>query len=605
MANQPRDDLLVAYQRELQYLRTMGAEFAARYPKVAARLDLSADACADPHVERLIESFAFLTARIQRQLDGEFPQFTGSLLEVLYPHLCQPVPAMSIAQFEVDPSQGLPLGGFDIPALTSLFCQTEGGLSCRFRTAYPVTLWPITVTEAAIETTERYPFLDSHPKVLAVLRIRLECQKVHFGALSTKMLRFFLNAEPRVAYALYNLLGGSVLGVCLLDAEKRDTGVPPAVHPASGLRPAGLAGDEAVLPLPHNVHPGYRLLMEYFLFPDKFLFVDCDVPGIQGKKRSCDLLILLSEVPRRLQVSAETFALGCAPVINLFKKTSEPIRIHHRETEYRLVADKRNERTTEIHSINSVSVYADPSATDVVAPFFSFTHPADSDQHQVFYSTRRQPTGRRDISGTDLYLSFTDLRHDPRQPEARTLYAHTLCTNRDLPNQMPAGALLQLEEAAPVSRVVCLRKPTPPVELPLGGRGLWMLVSHLSLNHFSLTGGPDSLRALREILRLYRLSPSSSNEKQVMGITRLEVRPVMRHIGEDAWRGFCQGLEVTLEFDEELFVGSSALLLSAVLSRFLGMQAAVNSFVEVVVCSKQRQGVWKRWPAMTGEKSLL
>lgn len=605
MASQPRDDLLIAFQRELQYLRTMGAEFAARYPKIAARLDLSADACADPHVERLIESFAFLTARIQRQIDSEFPQFTGALFEVLYPHLCQPVPAMAIAQFNVDASQGLPLGGFTIPMLTSLFAQTEGGLSCRFRTAYPVTLWPIAVTEAAIETTERYPFLDNHPKVLAVLRIRLESQKVNFAALSLRSLRFFLNAEPRIAYALYNLLGGSVLGLCLCDVDQREGGPAPIIHSAAGLRPVGLHSDEAVLPVPHNVHPGYRLLMEYFLFPDKFLFFDCELPGIQAGKRACDLLILLSEVPRRLQIGAETFALGCTPIINLFKKTSEPIRIHHRETEYRLVADKRNERTTEIHSISSVSVYADPSATDVVEPFFSFTHPADSDHHQVFYSTRRAPTGRKDLAGTDLFISFTDLRHDSRHPQARTLYAHTLCTNRDLPNQMPAGALLQMEDAAPVKRVVSLRKPTPPIELPLGGRGLWMLVSHLSLNHFSLTGGPDSLRALREILRLYRLSPNSSNEKQVMGITRMEVRPVVRHIGEDAWRGFCQGLEVSLEFDEELFVGSSALLLSAVLSRFLGMQVAVNSFVEVVVCTKQRQGVWKRWPALSGEKSLL
>lgn len=603
MAGQTRDDLLQCYQRELEYLRTMGAEFAARYPKIAGRLELSADACADPHVERMIESFAFLTARIQRQIESEFPQFTGGLLGVLYPHLTQPVPAMSIAQFHVDIEQGMPLGGFTIPPHTRLFAQTEGGLSCRFRTAYPTTLWPIQVTQAALETTERYPFLDNYPTVLAVLRIRIECQKVQFPALSLSSLRFFLNAEPRTAYALYNLLGANVLGLCLRDVDKPAD--VPRVHLGALLRPAGLGSDEAVLPLPHQVHPAYRLLMEYFLFPDKFLFFDCDLPGIRGFKRSTDILILLSEVPRQLQVGPETFALGCAPVVNLFPKTCEPVRINHRETEYRLVADQRHEATTEIHSVNAVSAYADPTATDVVEPFFSYTHPADSDRHQLFYHLRRAPTGRTEIPGTDVFIHFTNLRFDPRQPDLRTLYVHAECTNRDLANQMSAGAQLQMEEAAPVQRVVCLRKPTPPVELPLSGRGLWMLISHLSLNHFSLTGGPDALRALREILRLYRLSPNSSNEKQVMGMTGLTVRPVVRHTGHDAWRGFVQGLEVTLEFDEELFVGSSALLLSAVLSRFLGMHVAVNSFVEVVVKSIQRQGVWKRWPALSGEKSLL
>lgn len=603
MASQPQDDLLLAYQRELEYLRTMGAEFGARYPKIASRLELSPDACADPHVERLIESFAFLTARVQRQVDSEFPQFTGALLGVLYPHFTQPVPAMSIAQFEVDTEQGLPLGGFAIPPGARLFAQTEGGLACRFRTAYQTTLWPLRVTEAALETTERYPFLDRYPKVLSVLRIRIECHKALFSALSLKSLRFFLNAEPRTAYALYNLLSSSVLGICVRDADKPADA--PEVHRGAALRPAGLSSDESVLPLPHNVHPAYRLLMEYFLFPDKFLFLDCDLPGIRSVRRAADVLILLSEVPRQLQVAADTFALGCAPVVNLFHKTCEPLRITHRETEYRLVADKRHEATTEIHSLVSVSAYADPSATEVIEPFFSYSHPAESDQHQVFYVTRRTPTGRASVPGSDLFIQFCDLRFDPRQPETRTLYAHALCTNRELPNQMSAGAALQMEEAAPVRQVTCLRKPTPPVELPLFGRGLWMLISHLSLNHFSLTGAPDSLRALREILRLYRLTPNSSNEKQVMGLTALKVRPVVRHTGHDAWRGFCQGLEVTLEFDEELFVGSSALLLSAVLSRFLGMQAAVNSFVEVVVTTKQRQGVWKRWPAMSGEKSLL
>jgi type VI secretion system protein ImpG len=522
----------------------------------------------------------------------------------LYPHLTQPVPAMSTAQFEIDIEQGMPLGGLTIPAETPLFAQAEGGKAYRFRTAYPVTLWPLTVTDAALETTERYPFLDAYPKVLSVLRIRLSCQKTTFGALSCKSLRFFLNAEARTAYALYNLLGASVIGMCVRDADKKNP-ANPLVRLGATPRPMGLGSDEALLPLPHNVHPAYRLLMEYFLFPDKFLYFDCDLPGISEMQRSADLLILLSEVPRQLQVSAETFALGCTPIVNLFKKTSEPIRLSHLETEYRLVADKRDERITEIHTVESVSMYADPSATEVIAPFYSFTHPADSDQHQVFYHLRRAPTGRNDLPGTDLFLSFTDLRFTPRLPEVRTLYAHTLCTNRDLCNQLPGGALLQIEEAAPVKRIVCLRKPTPPIELPLGGRGLWMLISHLSLNHFSLTGGPDSLRALREILRLYRLSPTSSTEKQVMGIADMRVRPVMRQVGQDAWRGFCQGLEVTLELDEEQFVGSSALLLSAVLHRFFGLQTAVNSFVEVLTRTKQRQGVWKRWPALSGDKSLL
>ncbi len=602
MASEQRDELLLAYQRELLYLRRQGAEFAARYPKIAARLDLAGDHCADPHVERLIESFAFLNARVQRQLDGEFPHFTSSLLNILYPHFLEPVPSMSIARFEADPDQGLPLSGYDLPVHSRLFAQTATGSLCRFRTAYPVTLWPIAVTEAQIENTERYAFLDQIPAALSVLRVRLQAQKAAFSQLTLDRLRFFLNGEGQTAYALYDLLFSATISVALLIDGKPE----PVFLSPEAITPVGLERDEAVLPSPPHGQPGYRLLQEYFVFPEKFLFFDLKLPEIRQADKVVDVLILLSEAPRRrLSVSADTFALGCAPIVNLFPKTTEPVRFDQRQLEYPLVADKREERTTEIHSILSVSSSADPSFTDTIAPFFSFTHPADDDTHQAFYQARREPMVRRDVPGTEMYISFCDLRFQPKLPPVQTVYAHTLCTNRDLAEQMPAGALLQIEEAAPLREITCLRKPTPQIDLPLGGRGLWLLISQLSINHLSLTGGAESLHALHEILRLYRFSPDSSNENQVMGITQMNCRPVLRHVGQDAWRGFCQGLEVTLTFEESLYVGNSALLLSAVLGRFFGLYAAVNSFTQLVVKSNQRQGVWKRWQPMAGDQSIL
>jgi type VI secretion system protein ImpG len=204
-----------------------------------------------------------------------------------------------------------------------------------------------------------------------------------------------------------------------------------------------------------------------------------------------------------------------------------------------------------------------------------------------------------------MYVSFVDLHFRPAQPPLSTVFAHTLCTNRGLCEQMPAGAALQIEEAAPLQEIVCLRKPTPQITVPLGGRALWLLISQLSLNHLSLSEGLDSLHGFQEILRLYRATAHTSSENQILGITKMSTRPVVRHIGQDAWRGFCQGLEVTLEFDEALYVGNSALLMSSVLSRFFGLYAYVNSFTELVVKSRQRQGVWKRWPPVAGEQGLL
>lgn len=597
------DELLLAYQRELEYLRSAGGEFAARYPRIARRLELSPETCSDPHVERLLESFAFLTARLQRQIDGEFPQFAAAMLELLHPNLIQPVPSISIARFDVDVEQGLPLTGFSIPAHARLFANLGGGQSCHLRTAYPLTLWPIQISEAALESVERYPFLESQGRALAVLRLRLHCQSRSFAELDLKSLRFFINAEPRTAYAIYNLLVGSTSGICLRDVERPEPSYE--VHPAARLQLVGLSPEEALLPAPHNVHPGYGLLSDYFVFPEKFLFFDCDLPGIRRPSRTVDLLILLSELPQRLQVSADSFALGCVPVVNLFPRTAEPIRITQRQTEYRLIADQRNERHAEVHSVVRVSAAADSKSPAAVEPFFSFTHPAGGDRHQLFFHVRRAAAKQRDRRGTELFLTFTDLQLNPRQPELRTLYAHTLCTNRDLPMQLAAGAQLMLEEPAPISRIRLLRKPTAPIEPPLSGQGLWLLVSQLSLNHLSLLSGPDAVRKLRECLRLHCREGSGTAEAQISGITNASTRPILRRVAAEAWRGFCQGLEVSLEFDEEQFVGSSALLLSLVLSRFLPQGAAVNSFVEVVARSRQRQGEWKRWPARISDQSLL
>ncbi|HNK43847.1 MAG TPA: type VI secretion system baseplate subunit TssF [Pseudomonadota bacterium] len=602
MSSDAKDELLRAYQRELAYLRGMGAEFARKYPKIAARLDLSAETCADPHVERLIESFAFLTARLQSRLDADFPLVTTSILECLYPHLLQTIPSMSIAHFDVDPEQGLPLGGFTIGKGAKLFAQTDTGALCRFRTGADVTLWPISIVSAQLESTDRYPYLDAYPKGIAMLRLKLECQTDNFGELDLRSIRVFVNSSAEVASAIYDLLVASTVGVVLLpDGRPEVQFLGP-----SALRPVGLEKEDSLLPSPEYAHPAYRLLQEYFVFPQKFLFFDIDLPRIQLARKTADVLILLSEAPpRSVAVTKSTFMLGCAPIINLFPKTAEPIRLTHRLPEYPLVADKREEKTCEIHSIDKVSQSADPNSSQNIAPFFSFNHPASGEQHQAFYYAQRRPTGRADLGGLDTYLSFVDMRFKPTQPATQTVFAHTLCTNRDLAAQMPARARLQMEDAAPVKAVTCLSKPTEPITPPLGGAALWQLVSHLSLNHLSLIGGRESRDALREILRLYRMSPTTATENQILGITELQCIPKTLQAGRDAWRGFVHGQEVQITFDEGLYVGHSALMMSAVLSRFFGLYTAVNSFTMLVVRSRQRQEAWKKWPPLAGARNLL
>ncbi|MGQ9371243.1 type VI secretion system baseplate subunit TssF [Azospirillum sp. ST 5-10] len=604
MTPEGRSELLDYYQRELTYLRHEGAAFAARYPRVAARLDLGGAESPDPHVERLLESFAFLTGRIQRTLDQEFPQIPAALLEVLYPHLVAPVPSMAVAQFLVDPDQARSATGFTLPDDTPLFAESVDGLTCRFRSGYPVELWPIEVAEASLRPSAAFPFLDHRGDVGAVLRVTLRgLGKLGFADMAPRRLRLFLHAAATTAGAVYELLLNQLCGLAVRPAG---AAMPACELPASCVRPVGFAPQEDVLPWPRHAHQGYRLIQEYFVFPEKFLFVDLEGLGGFGDGKEAELLFLLPAPPaRHLAVDQGTFRLNCAPIVNLFRKTTEPVRLDQTQVEYRLLPDSHRERSTEIHSILKVSAssaFEDDSRT--FHPFFSFDHAAARDGARAFWTARRQATGRADLPGTDLMLSFLDLDFRPLRPPAQVVFAHTLCTNRGVAEQMPAGARLEIEVDAPLRGIACLTKPTRQLTPPLAGQTLWRLVSHLSLNHLSLDGDAG-LTALREILRLYAAFDDATVAGQVAGLSGLACTPVVRRIGDAAWRGFCRGTEVRLELDEERFVGSHPFLLASVLNRFFGLYAAVNAFTQTVLTSRQRTGIWKTWPPLAGDRPVL
>lgn len=601
------EDLLKYYKGELAYLRRMGSSFATRYPKLAGRLELSAHGCTDPHVERLIESFAFLTARIQRQLDNQFPQITTALLGVLYPHLVNPLPSAVIARFDVDPKQGKLTTGFTLPKHTSVFTQTPQGLTCHFRTCYPVTLWPVEVTSATFETidesAEWFKPFNPHSHRNAALRLRVAAKGTSLRELAMRKLRFYLFGSSTTVDSLYELLFGHVEGVVILpDNKQRVVFLPP-----ESILPVGFGADEELLPYPAHAHPAYRLLQEYFSFPHKFHFVDIDGIDTSQAGQWLDILILLKQAPaEEISIDRNTFALGCTPVVNLFRKTAEPVRVNHRTSEYRLVPDIRRERTTEIHSILSVSASSNPLDKDqVLEPFYSFRHKVDGNMPTAFWHARREPAAQADRTGTEMFLSFVDLNFDPSLPPLQTVFAHTLCTNRDLAHEIPDRAVFQVDEPAPLAAAYSLGKPTPPAYPPLEGATLWALISNLSVNHLSLSGGKESLEALKEILQLYGFPGRESTQQQIEGIREMHCRRVVRRVGQDAWRGFCQGSEVTLVLDEHMFVGGGAFLLGAVLNEFLSLYSSLNSFTELVLRKYHQDVEWKRWPPFIGSKPML
>ncbi|WP_173012724.1 type VI secretion system baseplate subunit TssF [Niveispirillum sp. SYP-B3756] len=609
MPREEADALFEAYERELLYLRNEGAEFAAAYPKVAGRLDFNGHESRDPHTERLLESFAFLTARIQRTLDADFPLIPAALLEATYPQLVAPVPSMAIARFEVDAGQARAALGFQLPDNIALFAQsTQEGLTCHFRSCYPLRLWPVEVAGMDLQMPERFPTLARLGATAGVLRLRLRALgTLTFADIRPDRLRFYLDADPMLAGILYELLLNNCHSVVL---KAPGEGAAITLLPADAIRPVGFAEDEDVLPFPGHSHQAYRLIREYFCFPQKFQFID--VAGLSGwpAGQEAELLFLLDRVPDRAErLDRIQVRTNCTPIINLFPKTSEPVRLDQTQVEYKLTPDSRWERSCEVHSITKLSSVSNPGDDSrLVRPFFSYDHHAARAGADCFWIARRRPAVRADMPGSDIWLSLVDLKLDPGQPPSQTLYAHTLCTSRGMAEQLAPGTLLNLEVDAPVARVSCLNRPTRQIAAPQQGETLWQLVSSLSLNQLSLgdaTAPEASLRALREILILYGHGGGAEVQQQAAGLYSLSARSLVRRIGSEAWRGFVRGTEVTLTLDETQFIGGSAFLLATVLDRFLALYAGINSFTQLVLKSRQRDGVWKTWPARVGARNVL
>jgi type VI secretion system protein ImpG len=612
-----RDDLLLYYERELTFLRQMGAEFAAKYPKIASRLVLEPNKCEDPHVERMLEAFAFLAGRVHLKIDDEFPEITESLLSVLYPHYLRPIPSMSIAQFDVDPAQVSPETGLRVERGSVLNSRPVNGVPCKFRTAYDLTFWPLEVAEAEWKTPDRLQPAIKSSEAVAAVRIDLRCTgDVKFPKLALQSLRFYLNGESNMVHSLYEVLCNNCVQIIVRDPTPRSK-VQPVYLPGDALQPVGFGEDEGTIPYPRRSFIGYRLLQEYFCFPQKFFFVQ-----LNGLEEVCarnfgnraEVIFLISSFERsdrrqalELGVSANTFRLGCAPIVNLFPQTAEPILLDHTKYEYQVIPDVTRRRSLEVFEISDV-INANPDTGEVIQfqPFYSFRHATNRDKVQAFWRAARRPSGYRDDEGTEVFLSLVDLSARPVKPYVDTLVVRTICSNRDLASRLPFGnesGDFELEGAVPVKRIIALIKPTDTLRPPLAGDSLWRLTSQLSLNYLSLVS--EGREALQEILRLYNFTGSTYSEKQIDGLLALHSkRHFARVISEDGM-AFARGTKVEMEFDEEQFVGSGVYLFAAVLEYFLGLYVSMNSFSQLQVRTRQRKEIVKQWPPRAGRKILI
>ena len=634
--------LLEHYNEELRHLRGVAAEFARDYPKIAGRLALDPDAkvqCDDPYVERLLEGFAFLAARIHLKLDSEYTRFTQGMLETVYPDYLCPIPAMTMVRFEPDLTEGALAPGFAVPRGTILRSQLGRGerTACTFTTAHAVRLLPVEITEVRYFLRDLAE-LNLPPQLGAKAAIRIRLRRTvgeSFKDIRLAPLVFHLRGSDELPTLIYEQIFAHKMRLVVQAPGNRGAGT--ASWLADCVRPVGYDSDQALLPVAPTGFEGYRLLREYFAFPERFLFfelADFQLPAAAMAGEEVDLVIALGQGEPRLEGRLDKTCadLFCTPAINLFEKTIDRIPITNRVAEFQVVPDRRRPLDFEIFQLSTVTGYGETQVEEKqFLPFFK-ARDASLDTRAYFSVSRvprllsdrerQQGKNRSDYGGVDAYISIVDQNMIPTDVQVKQLGIRALCTNRHLPIQMPHGVGpkdFEFEHfSAPVvsTRIVGpLTRPQPSFVVSGGGPDdarsgnghfAWRLISHLSLNYLSLlnSGVESNAEGLRDILRLYSDPNDRQGQKLIEGVTRIQSRPVIRRVPRPGPISFARGLEITILLEETAFTGVGVFVFGAVLEQFFARYVSLNSFTETVLATVQRKEVM-RWPPRMGRRHLL
>jgi type VI secretion system protein ImpG len=593
------DELLRYFEEELGLFGAYAREFRDRFPKPASDLHIAGEIYEDPSVARLIQSVALMSARIRKRLDDDYPKFTEALLDSLYPHYLRPMPSYSIAQ--VAPAGPLPAEVARLPRGTVLRSAPVERTICQFRSVYDVDLAPATVGAAAFSVVLDAPRQLRLPRgATAGISITVESTNPGFdlAAGSLASLRLFVDGEPSLRAALLDALFMHTVAVYL------EPGAGGGWHELeyAPLRLAGFADDEAMIPFPQRSHPAFRLLSEYFTYPEKFHFVDLGLealaPLLPARSQRFTLHFALSGVAAdsldaRLlaSLSARNLLPNCTPVVNLFEKAGVPVQLSHTSADYALVADAAHAAAYEVYSVDDVRLVREGAGGGRVTrftPLYAVGHDTPPDAQRNYWLTRRDEVTAAVSPGHELRISLLDAEFRPGSTAGATLSTELTCTNRDLPAQLRYGhpeGDLRADGLAGAHPVRMLRKPTPSYRFDRVGGAHWRLVSHLALNYARLTSA--GVADFQKMLALYDLPRSPISQRRIGGIVGLEHGTVRAWVRTSPASTLMPGIVVRMTVDEEAFVGSSLTVFAQVMDRYFAMNSQLNCFTQLELVSEQ------------------
>ncbi|SAK96366.1 type VI secretion system baseplate subunit TssF [Caballeronia ptereochthonis] len=626
--------LLEYYNQELIYLRESAGEFALAHPKIARRLGLQAGEMTDPYVERLIESFCFMAARMRIKLDAEFPRFTQRLLEVTYPNYVSPTPSMAVARIYPAHTKGNLNEGFAVRRGTTLRTRTPSGerTPCTFRTSQDVVLYPLEIVHAKltgvppdIPGLERY--VPAHAQIRGALRLRI--RTTNGSRISTlenlDRLPVYLTGDEHVASHLFELVHAAGLASIVGDPDGfGDSNRPFAAVTSDAVVHEGLGPNQGMLPLTWSKFHGHNLLHEYFACPSRFYFFT--LSGLReglgrAKGAEAEIVVLLDRAPHQLAslVDASRFALFCTPVINLFPHRLDRIELSEAGTEFHLVPKRQSPLDYEVFSVDALHARVKANSETLEFRALYQTLNRDEGNHGRYFSMRRERRLLSDKSrrygtrtpyiGTETFVSLVDQHEAPYHEGMRYLSADAWLTNRDLPLLVPRDGVNDFQppedSGEPIASIGLIRPPSAPRPPYAEGETAWRLIRQLNFNYLPLEdldhrpGG----QGLRDMLRLFLSGDDAEHQRQVESLVGVKTSPVTRKLPGAGPLVFGRGIECQLTVDETGFSGTSPYLIGLILEHYLARHVSINSFTQTELISMQR-GRIMRWPVRMGKRGV-
>lgn len=571
------------YEQELTHLRDLAAEFSRQNPALAPMLSGPAT---DPDVERLLEGVAFLVGMARQKLDDGFPEFIQELARILFPHYLRPIPCTTILVFSATGKLNEPAL---VPAGVEISSVPMEGTECTFRTCYEVEVYPIVLQDVQ---------LIKKPGAPTVIRLSFELNGMTLGQWRAPSLRLFLGGSFLDASKLFLVLSRYLQDIIVGAPGAGSCRLSPDV-----LKPVGFRMDQAVLSYPPHAYPGYRLLQEYFVLPEKFLFLDLE--GLdrwenRGEGAKCDIEFRLRDTPDWMpDIRRDSFVLFATPAVNLFPFDAAPIILDHKKNEYPVYPASPQRGHYDVYSIDAVVGFRQGVAAEKrYYPYGLFKH-ITKGEAGVYQAVMKPSVVTR---GSDVYLSVA---YQPDEvPQEETLSIRLTCTNGVLPESLLLGDISKPTGSSPERLAFKnVRPPTPYQPAPVGEGLLWRVLSHVTVNYLSIA----TAEALKALLHLYVFSERHergldvANRKRIEGIVEVKAEPASRLVSGVMVRGS----NVRIKCRQDHFAGQGDLFLfGCMLDQFLGCYAAMNSYTRVEL-EEVLTGEVYRWPERIGQQPLL